>query len=92
MTELNVEMISTLRERFLFFLQETDFYNPEYRTRRLREKLLRHYGERLALHFKQQAKDEIVYSYSLTSKEAIAKFHNSSSSEKVKVEQTAMIL
>ena len=59
MTELNVEMISTLRERYLSFLQETDFYNPEYRTRRLREKLLRHYGERLAFHFEQQQKDEI---------------------------------
>ena len=92
MTELNVEMISTLRERYLSFLQETDSYNPEYRTRRLREKLLRHYGERLAFHFEQQQKDEIVYSDSLTANEAVAKFQNSSSSEKVKVEQAAMIL
>ena len=92
MTELNVEMISTLRERCLFFLQETDFYNPEYRTRRLREKLLRNYGEHLAFHFEQQQKDEIVYSDSLTANKEIAKLHNSSSSQKVKVEQAAMIL
>ena len=92
MTELNVEMISTLRECYLSFLQETHFYNPEYRTRRLREKLLRHYGERLAFHFEQQEKDDFVYSDSLTANDAIGKFHNSSSSEKVKVEQAAMIL
>ena len=86
MTELNVEMISTLRERYLSFLQGTDFYNPEYRIRRLREKLLRHYGKCLAFHFEQQEKYEIVYSDSLTANEATAKSHNSSSPEKVKVE------
>ena len=53
---------------------------------------MRHYGERLVFHFEQQEKDEIVYSDSSTANEAIAKFHNSSSSEKVKVEQAAMIL
>ena len=74
------------------FLQETDFYNPEHRTRWLKEKLQAHYGERLAFHFEQHDKDEIVYSDSISTTEAFAKFHNSSSTEKVKVEQAAMIL
>ena len=92
MSELDVEMMSTIRERYLSFLQETDFYNPEYRTKQLKEKLQTHYGERLAFHFEQHDKDQIVYSNSISVTEAIAEFHNSSSTEKVKVEQAAMIL
>ena len=56
MSELDVEMTSTIKERYLSFLQETDFYNLEYRTRRLKEKLQTHYGERLAFHFEQHDK------------------------------------
>ena len=82
-------MMSTIRECYLSFLQETDFYNPEYCTKRLKEKLQTHYGELLAFHFEE---DEIVYSNSISVTEAIAKFHNSSSTEKVKVEPAAMIL
>ena len=55
----------------------------------MKEKFQTHYSERLAFHFEQYDKDEIVYSNSVT--ETIAKFHNSSSTEKVKVEQAAMI-
>ena len=33
MSELDVEMMSTIKERYLSFLQETDFYNPEYCTK-----------------------------------------------------------
>ena len=92
MSELDVEMMSTIRERYLSFLQETDFYNPEYHKRQLKEKLQTHYCEWLAFHFEQHDKDEIVYSNSICVTEAIGKFHNSSSTEKVKVEQAAMIL
>ena len=56
------------------------------------EKLQTHYGERLTFHFEQHDKDEIVYSNCLSVTEAIAKLHNSSSMEKVKVEQAAVIL
>ena len=92
MSELDVEMMSTIRERYLSFLQETDFYNPEYRARRRKEKLQTHYSERLAFHFEQHDKDEIVYLNSISVTEAIANFHNSRSTENVKVEQAAMIL
>ena len=92
MSELDAEMLSTIRECYLSFLQETDFYNPEYCTRRLKEKLQTHYGERLAFHFEQHDKDEIVYSNSISVTEATAKFRNSSSTEKVKVGQAAIIL
>ena len=92
MSELDVEMISTIRECYLFFLQKTDFYNPEYCTRQLKEKRQAHYGEWLALHFEQHDKDEIVYSNSISVTEAIEKLHNSSSTGKVKAEQAAMIL
>ena len=85
MSELDVEMMSAIRERYLSFLQEPDFYNLEYRTRRLKEKLQTHYAEQLAFHFEQHDKDEIVYSNSISVTEAIAKFHNSRSTEKVKV-------
>ena len=70
-------MMSTIRERYLSFLQETDFYNPKYCTRRLKEKLQTHHGERLAFHFEQHDKDEIVYSNSISVTEATAKFRNS---------------
>ena len=92
MSELDVEMMSTIREHYLSFLQETDFYNPEYHKRQLKEKLQTHYCEWLAFHFEQHDKDEIVYSNSICVTEAIGKFHNSSSTEKVKVEQAAVIL
>ena len=62
-------MMSTIRERYLSFLQETDFYNPEYRTRRLKEKLQTHYSERFAFHFEQYDKDEILYSDSVSLKQ-----------------------
>ena len=84
-------MMSTIRERYLSFLQETAFYNPEYCTRRLKEKLQTHHGERLAFHFEQHDKDEIVYSNSISVTEATAKFLNSSSTEKAEVEQAAVI-
>ena len=68
----NVERLTMLKEKYLTFLQEErpEFYNPNYKTYKLKDKLILRYGKRLQF-WQPNYRGELVYSADIPKGQAV---------------------
>lgn len=88
-----VERLSMLRETYLLFMQDQrpEYYNPKYKTYKLKSKLEKKYGQ--ALQFWQpNYRSELVYSSNVPQGQAIETAFEVAASESRRVEEAALVL
>ena len=87
-----VERLSMIRERYLHFLLQhhPEAYNENYKTCRLKDKLVKHFGDRLRF-WQPTTKGEIVYSADIDEGQAIALAFELASSDEKFLEEAALI-
>ena len=87
-----VERLSMIRERYLHFLiqHHPEAYNENYKTCRLKDKLVKHFGDRLRF-WQPTTKGEIVYSADIDEGQTIALAFELASSDEKFLEETALI-
>ena len=89
----NVTRMTMLREKYLQYMQENspEYYNPAYKTDKLKDKLQRHFQGKLQF-WQPNYRSELVYSSMIPKGQAIeATFELAASDERV-IEDCAMIL
>lgn len=89
----NVERLTMLRERYLSYMQEhfIEYYNEDYKTCKLKEKVQKHFGERIKF-WKPNWRGELVYSESVEEGNAIETAFEMATSQSRKLEEAASIL
>ena len=89
----SVERMTMLRERFLCYIHEhsPDFYNPKYKTDKLKARLVKHFGDRIQF-YGSKTRSHIVFSSNLTTGEAVEATFESATSETRLQEEAASIL
>lgn len=82
-----------LKEKYLLFLQEhfPEFYNPQYKTYKLKDKLLKKFGNKLQF-WQPNYKSELVYSSNVHQGQAIEVAFEVAVSESKRIEGAALIL
>ena len=94
LVEGKVERLSMIRERYLslsFLLQKhLRFHNEKYKTYKLKDKLCKHFGEKLSF-WKPRKKAELVYAADIEGEAVEAAFELAASDERRLIE-TAMII
>ena len=92
LVEGKVERLSMLRERYLKFLLEKHprFYNESYKTYKLKDKLCKHFGNKLSF-WQPRKKAELVYAADIEGEAVEAAFELAASDERRLIE-TAMII
>ena len=87
-----VERLSMLRERYLHFLLQhhPDAYNENYKTYKLKDKLVKHFGSKLRF-CQPTKKGELVYSADIDEGQAIALAFELASSDEKFLEEAALI-
>ncbi|MES9950704.1 MAG: hypothetical protein ABW118_17235 [Candidatus Thiodiazotropha sp.] len=87
-----VERLSMLRERYLNFLSQhhPDAFNENYKTYKLKDKLVNHFGDRLRF-CQTPKKAELVYSAEIDEGQAIALAFELASSDEKFLEEAALI-
>ena len=91
--DLNVERMTMLREHYLQFMLEhhPDFYNPDYKTYKLKSKLIKCFGNRIQF-WQPNYKSELVYSPVVKKGQAIESAFEIAASESKRLEDSALIL
>lgn len=89
----NVERVTMLKEKYLLFMQEQrpDFYNPCYKTDKLKDKLQKKYGRMLQF-WQPNYKSELVYSLEIPKGQAIEVAFEVAASETKRIEEAALVL
>ncbi|CAH1101344.1 unnamed protein product [Psylliodes chrysocephalus] len=82
-----------LRERYLLFMSEysPEFYNENYKTDKLKQKLINHFGNRISF-WQLNYRIELVNSSWIKPGEAIETAFEAASSEIRRIQEAAMIL
>ena len=90
---LNVVRMSTLRERYLQHIQDNnpEFYNPEYKTDKLKDKIKNRFGSSLQF-WQPNYKSQLVYSSGIQKGQAVEAAFETAASEAKRLEETALIL
>ena len=85
--------MSTLRERYLQHIQDNnpEFYNPEYKTDKLKDKLKNRFGSSLQF-WQPNYKSQLVYSSGIQKGQAVEAAFETAASEAKRLEETALIL
>jgi hypothetical protein len=85
--------MSMVRERYLSYIQANTpvFYNENHQMHKLKEKIVRHYGD-LVKFWQPNYKSELLYSSGILTGEAVAVAFESATSELRMLEEAAMIL
>ncbi|KAL8573826.1 hypothetical protein ACOMHN_019099 [Nucella lapillus] len=91
--QAQVERLTMLHERFLAIMQEIHpkFYNPNYRTQKLKEKLSLHFGTRIQFWAPNQ-RSQLVYSSHLPVGQAVEIGFVAAASEERRLEEAALTL
>lgn len=88
-----ITRVSILKEQYQTYLKQNhpQFFNPLYATQKLKNKILKHFPERVHF-FKPKCGSEIVYSDELSTSQAVEFAFHSSASETRALENAALIL
>ena len=88
-----VERITMLKEKYLSYLQShfPDVYNPEYKTYKLKDKLIKAFGDHIQF-WQPNYKSELVFSKDVPKGAAIETAFEQASSEEKRLEEAALIL
>ena len=88
----NIERLSMIRERYLKFLLDNypKFYNENYKTYKLKDKLCKHFGKRLAF-WQPRKRAELVYAADIEGEAVEAAFELAGSDERRLIECAAII-
>lgn len=88
-----VERVTMLKERYLNYIQShfPDIYNPQYKTYKLKEKLIKEFGNRVQF-WQPNYKSELVYSTDVPKGVAIETAFEQASSEERRLQEAALIL
>ena len=89
----NVERMSMLRERYLTSIlhNNPDCYNPDYKTDKLKSKLVKRFGSSIQF-WQPNYKSELVYASDITKGEAIEVAFEAAASETKRLQEAASIL
>lgn len=89
----NVERMAMLHERYLLFMTEhsPQFYNENYKTDKLKEKLKKHFGNRISF-WQPNYRSELVYSSWIQPGQAVEAAFEAASSEMRRIQEAAIIL
>ena len=89
----NVERMSMLRERYLTSIlhNNPDCYNPDYKTDKLKSKLVKRFGSSIQF-WQPNYKSELVYTSDITKGEAIEVAFEAAASETKRLQEAASIL
>jgi hypothetical protein len=88
-----VERMTMLREKYLQHLQEhsPEFYNPNYKTGKLKARLIAHFGDKMNF-WQPNYKSDLVYSAHIQTGEAVEAAFEAATSESRILEEAAAIL
>ena len=89
----NVENMSMLREKYLAHMQEhyPDSYNKNYKTDKLKDKLIKHFGDQIQF-WSPNYKSDIVYSSDVKTGKAVQVAFDMSTSQRRTVQQVGALL
>lgn len=89
----NVERMTMLREKYLQYMKESysKFYNSNYKTYKLKDKLIKHFSHRLKF-WQPNYKSDLVYSNDIETGSAVEFAFELAASEEKRLEEAATIL
>lgn len=92
-TGQKVERLTMIRERYMQYMLEHHpaVYNKEYRSFKLKEKLVHHFGSRLNF-WQPSSKSQLVYGSDIEKGQSIEKAFELACSDEKRLEEAAMIL
>lgn len=90
---LKVERLNMIREKYLMYMLENspEFYNENYKTYKLKDKLIKHFGQRIQF-WQPSSRGELVYSYGIYTGQAVEVAFELASSEERTIEEAALII
>ena len=91
---LKVERMTMLRERYLLYLLEIhpDYCNENYKHEKLKEKLRKHFGNRIQFWKPSSRGRELVYSEEIATGQAVVVAFELAVSDEWRIEEAAMII
>ena len=90
----NVERMAMLKDKFLNFIKDNSpqHYNADYKTCKLKDRVLRRFGDKLEFWRPQNNKSEIVFSSDIQTGEAVEVMFDSTSSQTRLLNEAATVL